>query len=117
VSSLPPLIVVSSGEPSGIGPDISLALGKRAFAARLAVLGDPTLLAARARDLKYNVALKTCGEVADVGPHVPGTLPILPVALPTTVTAGRLDTRNAPYVLAMLRRGAELCSPARRKRS
>jgi len=109
VSPLPPLIVVSSGEPSGIGPDISLALGNRAFAARLAVLGDPTLLAARARDLKCNVALKTCREVTDVGPHAPGTLAILPIALPTAVTPGRLDTRNVPYVLEMLRRGAELC--------
>lgn len=104
-----PLIVVSSGEPSGIGPDISLALGNRPFAARLAVLGDPELLAARARDLKSHVALAPCRNVDAVGPHRPGTLAILPVALPAPVTPGRLDTRNAPYVLAMLRRGAELC--------
>ncbi len=45
VSTPLPLVVVSSGEPAGIGPDIALALGSRAFAARLAVLGDPTLLA------------------------------------------------------------------------
>ncbi|HJR68933.1 MAG TPA: 4-hydroxythreonine-4-phosphate dehydrogenase PdxA, partial [Gammaproteobacteria bacterium] len=98
-----------SGEPSGIGPDISLELANRAFAARLAVLGDLELLAARARDLKSNVVLEPCRDVADVGAHAPGTLAVLPVALPTAVTAGRLDTRNAPYVLAMLRRGAELC--------
>jgi 4-hydroxythreonine-4-phosphate dehydrogenase len=109
VGTVPPLIVVSSGEPSGIGPDIALALGNRAFAARLAVLGDPDLLAARARDLKSNVVLEECRDVADVGPHAPGTLAILPVALAAAVTAGRLDTRNAPYVLNMLRRGAELC--------
>ena len=59
--------------------------------------------------MKCNVALKTCREVADVGPHAPGTLAILPIALPTAVTPGRLDTRNVPYVLDMLRRGAELC--------
>jgi 4-hydroxythreonine-4-phosphate dehydrogenase len=104
-----PLIVVSSGEPSGIGPDIALALAGRAFAARLAVLGDPELLAARARDLKCNVALETCRDVADVGLHTRGRLAILPVALPAPVTPGRLDARNAPYVLTMLRRGTELC--------
>ena len=108
MSALPPLIVVSSGEPAGIGPDISLALANRAFAARLAVLGDPELLAARARTLKTKVVLEPC-TVDNVGPHAPGKLAVLPVALPTPATAGRLDVRNAPYVLEMLRRGAELC--------
>ena len=108
MSPLPPLIVVSSGEPAGIGPDISLALASRAFAARLVVLGDPELLAARARALNSEVVLEPCA-VGNVGPHAPGKLAVLPVALPTPATAGRLDPRNAPYVLEMLRRGAELC--------
>ena len=53
-----PLIVVSSGEPAGIGPDISLALASRRFAARLAVLGDADLLRARARSLGLSVELQ-----------------------------------------------------------
>jgi 4-hydroxythreonine-4-phosphate dehydrogenase len=107
VSTLP-LIVVSSGEPAGIGPDIALALASRPFAARLAVLGDPGLLRARAALLGLGVDLAQ-RDVADVAPHRPGTLQVLPVALPAPVTAGALDTRNAAYVLAMLRRATELC--------
>ena len=43
-----PVIVVSSGEPAGIGPDICLALAEHPIRARLAVLADSAMLAARA---------------------------------------------------------------------
>jgi len=110
VTSTLPLIVVSSGEPAGIGPDISLALGSRAFAARLAVLGDPELLATRARALGSGIRVQECANAAAVGPHTPGRLRVLPVPLRAPVRAGELDTANAAYVLDMLRRGTELCT-------
>jgi 4-hydroxythreonine-4-phosphate dehydrogenase len=100
---------VSSGEPAGIGPDIALALASRAFDARIAVLGDPNLFESRAHALGLNVKLRPWGDVAAVGAHEPGSLEVLPVALFAPVDAGKLDTRNAAYVLAMLRRATELC--------
>jgi 4-hydroxythreonine-4-phosphate dehydrogenase len=109
VSSDSPVVVVSSGEPAGIGPDICLALAPRAIAARVAVLGDPSLLAARARALGARVTLRECATVAEVGPHVVGTLQVIPIALRAPVVGGRLDVANAPYVLDMLRRGVALC--------
>ncbi|HEY3516110.1 MAG TPA: 4-hydroxythreonine-4-phosphate dehydrogenase PdxA [Gammaproteobacteria bacterium] len=104
-----PLIVVSSGEPAGIGPDISLALASRPFAARLAVLGDLELMRSRARLLDSRVELSACSEPGDVTEHEPGRLQVLPIPLPVPAEPGKLDTRNASYVLAMLRRGTELC--------
>lgn len=104
-----PLIVVSSGEPAGIGPDISLALATRPFDARIAVLGETTLLESRARLLGLAVELKTCREASDVAAHEVGHLQVLPIALPAPVEPGKLDTRNAAYVLAMLRRATALC--------
>jgi 4-hydroxythreonine-4-phosphate dehydrogenase len=109
VSDDKPLIVVSSGEPAGIGPDISLALAARPFAARLAVLGDPALLESRARLLGMNVRVVACADAGDVPAHAPGQLAVLPLALSVPAEPGRLDPRNAAYVLAMLRRGTELC--------
>lgn len=109
MSTKPPLIVVSSGEPAGIGPDIALALAARPFAARLAVLGDVSLLTARARQLGLAVELYECHDASDVTAHEQGRLPILPVALAAPVEPGKLDTRNAGYVLTMLRRATELC--------
>ena len=104
-----PLIVVSSGEPAGIGPDISLALASRAVAARVAVLGDPELLEARARALGVSVELPARADAAAVGPHRPGALQMLPLRTGAPVTAGKLDTSNSAYVLEMLRRAAQLC--------
>jgi 4-hydroxythreonine-4-phosphate dehydrogenase len=104
-----PLIVVSSGEPAGIGPDIALALASRPFAARIAVLGDVDLLETRARLLGRRIELRHCSDAHAVGAHEPGRLHVLPIALPVRAEPGKLDTRNAAYVLAMLKQGAELC--------
>ena len=104
-----PLIVVSSGEPAGIGPDISLALASRPLAARLAVLGDVEMLRSRARLLGSRIELRTCTKPGDVSAHEPGRLQVLPIALPAPAEPGKLDTRNAAYVLSMLHRGTELC--------
>lgn len=109
MSDKTPLVVVSSGEPAGIGPDISLALAGRPFAARVAVLGDPALLAARARQLELAIDFREHRDARDVAAHEPGRLHVLPVALGAPVEPGKLDTRNAPYVLAMLRHATELC--------
>ncbi len=105
-----PIIVVSSGEPAGIGPDICVALARHVIRARVAVLGEPELLAARAATLGTRVALRECADPDQVGPHLVGSLQILPVPRREPVTAGKLDAGNAPYVLDMLRRGAELCA-------
>lgn len=84
--SLPPVIAVTSGEPAGIGPDICLRLAERTWPARLVVLGDRDLLAARAQQLGVNA------ERIEIR-HVP---------LRKLALAGRLEAANAGYVLDML---------------
>jgi 4-hydroxythreonine-4-phosphate dehydrogenase len=103
VSATAPTILVSSGEPAGIGPDISLALASRPFAARIAVLGDPDLLAERARLLDQR---RTEG-VRDLGVNTQAAAARCPSRWPRG--HARCRTRNAAYVLAMLRRATELC--------
>jgi 4-hydroxythreonine-4-phosphate dehydrogenase len=79
-------IAVTSGEPAGIGPDICLRLAEREWPARLVVLGDRDLLAARAAQLGLD----------------PGRIDIRHVPLKKSAPAGRLDPANARYVLDML---------------
>ncbi|MDP3289097.1 MAG: 4-hydroxythreonine-4-phosphate dehydrogenase PdxA, partial [Methyloversatilis sp.] len=43
-----PCIALTSGEPAGIGPELCAALHARTSVARLVVLGDAGLIAARA---------------------------------------------------------------------
>ena len=81
-----PVIAVTSGEPAGIGPDICLRLAERTWAARLVMLGDRELFAARAAMLGLDAN-------AFAIHHVP---------LRKSVLAGRCDVANAPYVLDML---------------
>jgi 4-hydroxythreonine-4-phosphate dehydrogenase len=108
----PPRIVLTTGEPAGIGPDISLALAGEALAARLTAIGDPDVLHERAARLGVGVDIEvtdTAG-MASCPPHEPGRLRLLPVRCARTVTAGRLDPANATAVLEMLRVAAELCT-------
>jgi 4-hydroxythreonine-4-phosphate dehydrogenase len=104
----PPVIAVTSGEPAGIGPDICLALAGRAFDARVVVLGDRAVLAARGARLDLDVPLADF----DAAGAPPGTLEVLhrPVAAP--VTPGRLDPANSRYVLALLDAAADGCLAA-----
>ena len=88
-----PVIAVTSGEPAGIGPDICLQLAERAWPARLVVLGDRELFAARAVMLDLDASAITIH-------HVP---------LRKSALAGRCDAANARYVLDMLDVALEGC--------
>ena len=81
-----PVIAVTSGEPAGIGPDICLRLSECKWPARLVVLGDRDLLAARAVQLGLNAS----------------RIEIRHIPLQKSVLAGRLDPANARYVLDIL---------------
>ena len=101
-------LIVTSGEPAGIGPDLCLALADRDWPCRLLVAGDPALLRARAAELGLAVHVRAV-EVAAAEPHARGTLQVLATPLAAPAVAGRLDTRNVPYVLELLRRAARGC--------
>jgi 4-hydroxythreonine-4-phosphate dehydrogenase len=103
-----PAVVVTSGEPAGIGPDLCLALAARDWPCRLVVAADPGLLERRAQELGAHVELRPT-TAAEAGPHRRGRLQVLPFAVDRPVVAGRLDPANARYVLAMLRAAAEGC--------
>ncbi len=107
-----PALVITSGEPAGIGPELVAMLArshaKAPFAARLVVLGDRALLAARAA----RIGATPC--YAEFAPSVAaptgGIVEIWhqPVAAP--VTAGRPDPSNAAYVVAMLELACDACA-------
>ena len=95
-----PLIAITTGEPAGIGPDIALMFAARRSAWRgtqLLLIGDASLLEVRARRLGLNAQEVLRG--VELG-HVPLRAP---------VRAGKLDPRNAAYVLATLDAGLAGC--------
>ena len=105
----PPAIAVSSGEPAGIGPDICCALCDEDLPARLAVLGDADILASRSRKLGLDMHFEVLDGASDIAPHRRGTMQVLEVPAKCSAVPGRLDSRNARYVLDILELGAEIC--------
>jgi len=103
-----PRIVLTTGEPAGIGPDLALAIVQRDWPCQLLVAGDSKVLAARAQQLK--VSVEFCEYQSGVEqPHVAGTLTLLPFDTAQPVAAGALNAANAAYVLKMLDRACDGC--------
>ncbi|WP_029918945.1 4-hydroxythreonine-4-phosphate dehydrogenase PdxA [Nevskia soli] len=101
-----PRLLLTPGEPAGIGPDLAIVLAQQPLQAALAAVADPALLLARARQLGLPLRIRTLAPGASPQPHQAGELQVLPVELSAAVTAGQLDPRNAPYVLETLRLAA-----------
>jgi 4-hydroxythreonine-4-phosphate dehydrogenase len=102
-------ILITPGEPAGIGPDITLALSTQAWPAELVIVADPQLLADRAKQLGIEVRLTECDLHSSPQAHVPGSLKFLPVILNAPVKAGILNPANAAYVLQTLKTAASIC--------
>ena len=100
------LIVVTAGEPAGIGPEICLALADTAHAARIVVIADPDMMSARADQLGSRVRL--VDYQAESKP-LPGQLRIIPEPLAEAAVAGRLNKANAESLLRGLRRAVAGC--------
>jgi 4-hydroxythreonine-4-phosphate dehydrogenase len=103
-----PRIVITSGEPAGIGPDACVVLAQDAWAADLVVAADASLLAATAATLGLPLEIELYDSSRPAA-HRPGTLRVLHLPTLQPVRAGELDPRNARYVIAMLDRACDGC--------
>jgi 4-hydroxythreonine-4-phosphate dehydrogenase len=106
-------LVVTTGEPAGVGPEISLAAAFLDWPFELVFAGDPSLLASRARLLGLAPKLSEWSPGAAPLPHRAGTMPVLPAALAREAAPGRPDPANARYVLATLDAAAGGCLAGR----
>jgi 4-hydroxythreonine-4-phosphate dehydrogenase len=78
-----PPVAVTIGDPSGIGPDITLAAWRERAALGLpafALYGDPAVLEERARRLGLNVAIARIASPAEVPTTFADALPVVPVS-------------------------------------
>jgi len=92
-------LVMSCGDPSGIGPEIAAkAWDLMGADCPFVWLGDP-------RHLAESVAYRVVEDVADCGGSA---LPVLPVAFATLASAGQPDPANAAGVIEAVRYGVEL---------
>jgi len=101
-----PRIALCTGEPAGIGPDISLALASQINDCELICLGDRGLLAERAKLLNVNVKFRDYDPETRTPPE-PGTLIVSHHRLASPCIPGQLDRTNANYVLALINRAID----------
>ena len=99
-----PPLVLTTGEPAGIGPELTVQLLQQPLPAPLVIAGDPDLLLERATLLNLPLALKD-----DILVAPGGEAELLPVALGASSVPGSLDTANAPYVIEMLTAATDGC--------
>lgn len=102
MTDIPLRIVVTPGEPAGVGPDLVIALAQQALAFELVVAADPDLLRERARQLNLPLRLHELDISKSPRASAGGELIVAPVKLRAPVVAGTLNPANSAYVLETL---------------
>ena len=103
-------LVLTIGEPAGIGPDLALALWTRRTELNVPaflLIGDPELLAARARILGHQVTLVESGPDGAEA-RFAAALPVQAVGVASRCVPGKPDATSAPLARAAIDRAVEL---------
>jgi len=104
-------LVLTLGDPAGIGPDITLLAWRARVAERIppfVLLGDPDVLAARANRLGLSVRIETVADPRETAGRFGEALPVLPLTVASPVVQGRPDAANAGAVQQSIERAVSL---------
>ncbi len=96
-------IALTSGEPSGIGPDIAIIHAQKERTENIKVYADPDVLIERANLLNLPLVLKE-GNTSKAG-----ELSIFPVKSKERTVPGKLNPNNAEYVLSLIEQATHDC--------
>ncbi|MCU6664839.1 MAG: 4-hydroxythreonine-4-phosphate dehydrogenase PdxA [Silvania sp.] len=105
----PHRVVITPGEPAGIGPDLVVQLAQRSWPVELVICADASVLEARAKLLNLPLTLLPYHADNAPLPQQAGTLTLLPVPLRAPVIPGQLSTGNGHYVVDTLARACDGC--------
>lgn len=99
-------LVITPGEPAGIGPELVLALAEKSAPHELVICANLSLLKARAKALGFNIQFSEYDVNKAPCPHQKGHLLVWDTPLYAPVKAGTLDQVNSAYVLETLTKAA-----------
>jgi len=102
-------VLITPGEPAGIGPDLIVKLCQKPTASSYVVVADPCLLEARAHDLNLPVSIQEFSIGQELAQPRVGCLQVIPVKMARACVAGKLDPANAAYVLETLEQATSAC--------
>lgn len=95
-------LLVTAGEPAGIGPDLCIQLAASPHDIPFVVVADKHLLLERAAQLGLALRVQDYSVLQGVA-NGANTLTVLHEPLATSCVAGKLNAANSRYVLATLR--------------
>ena len=102
-------IVISSGEPAGIGPDITLQALLQEYDAEIAVVGCPKLFNHRAHTLGLSFQINKLSGSSPIPNHRPGIVNLISTETRQPVAAGELNTGNSQYVIDCINQATDGC--------
>lgn len=102
-------IVITPGEPAGIGPDIVIMIAQKKWPVELVICADPNLLLSRAKKINLPLKLNSYHPKKIPSPSLPGELSILEIPLLANVIPGELNKTNNNYIINTLKRASTGC--------
>ncbi len=105
----PNRILITAGEPAGIGPELVVQLAQETQEVELTAIADPALLEQYASLLGITLKIRETSKDQAPEPTLDGEIACIPVKLSSPVVPGLLDKNNASYVLETLRLSNALC--------
>ncbi|WP_272525389.1 4-hydroxythreonine-4-phosphate dehydrogenase PdxA [Providencia sp. PROV196] len=102
-------IVITPGEPAGVGPDLLIQLAQQQWPVELVACADPDLLLQRAKALNLPLTLTEYSPNSINEEQPAGHLSVLPVHLVTPAKAGVLNVDNGQYVVESLAKACDGC--------
>lgn len=104
-----PRILLTPGEPAGIGPDLAVTIAQQRQDYELVAVANPSLLLERADALGLKLCIRLIKPEQAPRPTAAGEIAVYPVELGAKVNAGELNAANAAYVLKTLDAAIDLC--------
>lgn len=104
-------LVVTAGEPAGIGPELCVALARERPGANFAVVADPRQLRSLAESVAPDIRIAELDDARAL--PVPGALNVIPLHYPAPIVAGAPDPANAATMLSGLELAARACLDGR----
>ena len=103
---MPPL-VVTMGEPAGIGGEITLKawLGRDAGVPPFYLIDDPDRIAGLARGLGWPVPIRSIGAPDEAPGVFAAALPVAPIGITLRAQSGHPDPADTPAILGAIERG------------
>ena len=102
-------IVVTLGEPAGIGPDLGVLLSQKNLSKNIIFIADPLLIYQSADKLNKKIDINVMHNTSSKTYSDKNLINLLPVKLNVKNKPGMMNYKNSEYVINSIRLAANLC--------